>query len=116
MYIKYIHRNKKRIFDKNDTRCAKTKTAIDASIVQVPRQRNTREENKQVREGVTPASVHDSVILEDLLDESEAGQPVYADSAYSGKNCDTAIKAARMENFALDKAFGDPGSAICDMR
>ncbi len=27
---------------------------IDASIVQVPRQRNTREENKQVREGKVP--------------------------------------------------------------
>jgi hypothetical protein len=27
---------------------------IDASIVQVPRQRNTREENKQVREGNVP--------------------------------------------------------------
>ena len=34
---------------------------------------------------VTPASVHDSVMLEDLLDTDEADQPVYADSAYSGK-------------------------------
>ena len=128
---------------------------IDASIVRVPRQRNTREENEQVREGIipedwksnqnkleqkdldadwtkkngttsfgyknhikinkgsklitfyviTPASVHDSVILEDLLDENEAGQPVYADSAYSGKNCDTAIKAAPMENLTHEKAY-----------
>jgi len=128
---------------------------IDASIVQVPRQRNTREENEQVREGIipdewkgnqnkleqkdidadwtkkngktffgyknhikinkgsklitfyaiTPASVHDSIILEDLLEETDSGQPVYADSAYSGKNCDKAIKAARMENLTHEKAY-----------
>ena len=128
---------------------------VDASIVQVPRQRNTREENKQVREGtipedwksnpnkleqkdldadwtkkngktffgyknhikinngsklimfyqVTPASVHDSATLEDLLDENEASQPLYADSAYSGKNCDTVIKAAQMENRTHEKAY-----------
>jgi len=128
---------------------------IDASIVQVPRQRNTREENKQVREGnipedwqnnpnkleqkdldadwtmkngktffgyknhikidngsklitfyqVTPASVHDSAMLKDLLDDNEAGQPVYADTAYSGKNCDTVIKAAQMENRTHEKGY-----------
>jgi IS5 family transposase len=128
---------------------------IDASIVQVPRQRNTREENKQVREGkvpedwhnkpnkleqkdldadwtkkngktffgyknhikinngsklitnyqVTPASVHDSVMMEDLLDPDEADQPVYADSAYSGKNCDKAIKAVKMKNLTHEKAY-----------
>ena len=128
---------------------------IDASIVQVPRQRNTREENKQVREGIipedwknkqnkleqkdldadwtkkngktffgyknhikvdngsklissyaiTPASVHDSVMLEDLLEESDEGQPAYADSAYSGKNCDKAIKAAGMDNLTHEKAY-----------
>jgi IS5 family transposase len=128
---------------------------VDASIVQVPRQRNTREENKQVREGtipdewkdkpnkleqkdldanwtkkngetffgyknhikidkgsklitlfaITPASVSDSAILEDLLDPNEAGQPLYADSAYSGKNCDQAIKSANMENRTHEKAY-----------
>jgi IS5 family transposase len=128
---------------------------IDASIVQVPRQRNTREENKQVRDGeipeewkdkpnkleqkdldadwvkkngktfygyknhvkidngsklitfyaITAASVHDSQILEDLLDENEAGQPLYADSAYSGKNCAKAIKAAKMKNRTHEKAY-----------
>lgn len=128
---------------------------VDASIVQVPRQRNTREENKQVREGnipeewkdkpnkleqkdldadwvkkngktffgyknhikidkgsklisffaITAASVHDSVMLEDLLDTNEAGQPLYADSAYSGKNCDQAIQAAKMENHTHEKSY-----------
>jgi transposase, IS5 family len=128
---------------------------IDASIVQVPRQRNTREENKQVRDGeipekwkdkpnkleqkdldadwvkkngktfygyknhikidngsklitfyaITAASVHDSAVLEDLLDENEAGQPLYADSAYSGKNCAKAITSAKMENRTHEKAY-----------
>jgi IS5 family transposase len=128
---------------------------IDASIVQVPRQRNTREENKQVRDGeipeewkdkpnkleqkdldadwvkkngktffgyknhikidngsklitfyaITAASVHDSAVLEDLLDKNEAGQPLYADSAYSGKNCAKAITSAKMENRTHEKAY-----------
>jgi len=128
---------------------------IDASIVQVPRQRNTREENKQVRDGeipeewkdkpnkleqkdldadwvkkngktffgyknhikidngsklitfyaITAASVHDSAMLEDLLDENEAGQPLYADSAYSGKNCAKVIESAKMENRTHQKAY-----------
>lgn len=128
---------------------------IDASIVQVPRQRNTREENKQVREGdipeewknnpnkleqkdldadwvkkngktffgyknhikidngsklitfyaITAASVNDSRMLEDLLDENESGQPLYADSAYSGKNCAKAIKAVGMKNCTHEKGY-----------
>jgi len=126
---------------------------IDASIVQVPKQRNTREENKQVREGITPeewknnpnkleqkdldadwtkknnktyfgyknhisadngsklitfyritqASVHDSQMMEDLLAGNESGQPVFADSAYTGPNCENAIKAAGMENLTHEK-------------
>ena len=128
---------------------------IDASIIQVPRQRNTRDENKQVREGnipedwqnnpnkleqkdldadwtkkhgktffgyknhikinngsklitfyrVTFASVHDSVMLEDLLDKNEAGQPFFGDTAYSGKNCDALIQAAHMENRTHEKGY-----------
>ena len=128
---------------------------IDASIIQVPRQRNTRDENKQVREGnipedwqnnpnklvqkdldadwtkkngktffgyknhikinngsklitfygVTPASVHDSAMLDDLLDENEAGQPFFGDTAYSGKNCDALIQAAQMVNRTHEKGY-----------
>jgi len=44
-------------------------------------------------------------MLEDLLEESDEDQPVYADSAYSGKNCDTAIKAAGMDNLTHEKAY-----------
>jgi IS5 family transposase len=103
---------------------------IDASIVEAPRQRNSREENRQIKAGqipedwseqkkrqkdtdarwtkkngqnyygyknhidvdvkhklirdyeVTPASIHDSQVFEDLLDEDNSSRDVWADSAY----------------------------------
>ena len=103
---------------------------IDASIVEAPRQRNSREENRQIKAGqipedwseqkkrqkdtdarwtkkngqnyygykshidvdvkhklirdyeVTPASVHNSQVFEDLLDEDNSSRDVWADSAY----------------------------------
>ena len=32
----------------------------------------------------TPANIHDSQVVEPLLDKSDAGQPLYADSGYCG--------------------------------
>lgn len=106
---------------------------VDASFVEVPKQRNSSDENKQIKGGGTPtgwkknkraqkdvdarwskkngqnfygykdhvkadarsklitgyevttATVHDSQMLEPLLDETDAGTPVYADKAYIGK-------------------------------
>lgn len=107
---------------------------VDASIVEVPIQRNTRDENKQLKEGnipkdwdenkqrqkdtdaqwvthngksyfgykdhlkadsktkiitdykVTPANVHDSEVVDELLDKKEdSGQPLHGDCAYSSK-------------------------------
>jgi IS5 family transposase len=104
---------------------------IDASIVEAPRQRNSREENRQIKAGqmpedwsypkkrqkdtdarwtkkngqtyyygyknhinvdvkhklirdyeVTSASVHDSQVFEELLDEGNSSRDVWADSAY----------------------------------
>ena len=103
---------------------------VDASIVPVPKQRNSREENQRIKQGeipedwseqkkrqkdtdarwtkkngqnyygyknhidvdvkhklirsyeVTPASVHDSQVFEDLLDEDNSSRDVWADSAY----------------------------------
>jgi len=103
---------------------------IDASIVEAPRQRNSREENRQIKAGQTPegwtdqkkrqkdtdarwtkhngqnhygyknhinvdvkhklirdyevtaASIHDSQVFEDLLDEGNSSRDVWADSAY----------------------------------
>jgi IS5 family transposase len=108
---------------------------IDASFVEVPRQRNSRGENKEIKNGDTPekwklnphklsqkdvdarwtkknnvsfygyknhvkadvktkfvekyavtdASVHDSQTVDALLDETDIGQELYADSAYTGE-------------------------------
>lgn len=119
---------------------------IDASFVKVPVQRNTPDENDQIKGGdrpdwdepkarqkdtdadwtrkgnerhygykqhvkadvesklitnfeVTPASVHDSNVFEELLDKQDAGTRVYADSAYHSE-----------ERIAILKALGiDPG-------
>ena len=114
---------------------AKTGQIVDASFLEAPRQRNTREENLLVKAGKTPeawqnkpnklrqkdldarwtkknkmvfygyknhikadsgsklissyavsdASVHDSQETETLIDRSDAGQPFYGDSAYTGQ-------------------------------
>ena len=109
---------------------AKKGKIVDASIVAVPKQRNTRDENKSIQNGdvpedwndnqkrqkdtdarwmkkngvnhfgyknhididvkhklirsyeVTPASVHDSNVFEELLDENNSSKDVWADSAY----------------------------------
>lgn len=108
---------------------------VDASFVEAPRQRNSKEENDLIKSGIVPkswkeqpakmrqkdtdarwtkknnqsyygyknhtkvdvksklvtgyvvsdASVHDSQTLDDLLDEADRGQCLYADSAYVGQ-------------------------------
>ena len=126
---------------------------IDASFVEAPRQRNSREENQNIKDGIVPqdwedapnklaqkdldarwtkknnvafygykdhvkvdeksklilgyqvtdASVHDSQPLEDLLSKKDKGQPLYADSAYTGEEQEKAIKKARMINQVHEK-------------
>lgn len=114
--------------------CARKGQIIDASIVGAPRQRNSREENRQIKAGqvpedwsdqkkrqkdtdarwtkkngqnyygyknhinvdvkhklirdyeVTPASVHDSQVFEELLDEDNRSRDVWADSAYRSED------------------------------
>ena len=136
---------------------------VDASFVEVPRQRNTREENAKIKEGGTPedweeeenkpklaqkdvdarwtkknnetfygykdhiktdakskiitayevtsASVHDSQVLDSLTDTSDAGKPLYADSAYVGqdemldkKKIDSKIHEKGCRNLPLNEA------------
>ena len=85
--------------------CAMGGQIIDASIVPVPRQRNKKDENEQIKAGkshygyknhinvdrchklvrrydVTSASVHDSQVVEDILDDDNTASGVWADSAY----------------------------------
>jgi IS5 family transposase len=126
---------------------------VDASFVEVPRQRNSREENQKIKEGIVPedwgddpnklvqkdldarwakkknqvfygykdhvkvdekskliigyevtdASVHDSQPLKDLLNKKDKGQPLYADSAYTGEEQEKVIEKAGMINKVHEK-------------
>lgn len=126
---------------------------VDASFVEVPKQRNTKEENQKIKEGtvpesiskkpskqaqkdtdarwtkknnvsyfgyknhvkvdvhsklilkyeVTDASVHDSQIIEPLLEETDRDLIFYADSAYTGEQQAKAIETAGMKNLVCSK-------------
>lgn len=128
---------------------------IDASFTLTPRQRNTKEENKQIKEGkgdelwkdkpnkkrhkdidarwtkknnetfygyknhakvdtkskfideyvVTDASVHDSQPLDDLLTTKDKGQPLHADSAYTGEEQEKVIEKYEMINQVHEKGY-----------
>ncbi len=128
---------------------------IDASFTVVPRQRNTRDENKKIKNGegddlwkdkpnkkrhkdidarwtkkngetfygyknhakvdakskfiktykTTDASVHDSQVLDDLLDEKDKDQDLHADSAYTGKDQDEIIAKYEMKNQVHEKGY-----------
>jgi transposase, IS5 family len=126
---------------------------IDASIIEVPVQRNSRDENKEIKEGnipeswddkkkshkdtdarwtkkngddyfgyknhikadsrkkfiddycVTEASVHDSIAGKDLLNKKDAGQPLHADSAYTGEAFEKAVIKAKMINRIHEKGY-----------
>ena len=121
---------------------------IDATIVSVPRQRNTKEENETIKAGKTPegweqqpaknaqkdkdarwtkkndasffgyknhlgvdkahklirkwdatdASVHDSQTLDDVLDLSNTGKGVWADSAYRSVQIEAGLKAKGLQS------------------
>lgn len=126
---------------------------IDASFVEVPKQRNKRDENTQIKEGkvpeqwknnpnklrqkdvdarwtkknninyygykdhikgdsksklitkykVTDASVHDSQVTEELIEPSDKGQPLWADSAYSGEPIANMLNKKKMKNQIHEK-------------
>lgn len=129
---------------------------IDASFVEVPKQRNSREDNDTIKKGeipksfnenlnkkaqkdtdarwtkkrnvsyfgyknhvktdsesklitqykVSPANEHDSQALEELLEEkTDAQQPLYADSAYTGEEQEQTIKKAKMTNKVCEKGY-----------
>ena len=54
---------------------------------------------------VTDASVHDSQALENLLDENDANQNLYADSAYTGQDQEKTIKDMKMEGKVCEKGY-----------
>jgi len=126
---------------------------VDASFVEAPRQRNSREDNKKIKSGngsdlwkdkpnkarqkdidarwtkknfqnyygyknhakvdaksklidsyqVSDASVHDSQTLDDLLQEQDKGQELYADSAYVGQ--ETTLSKHRVKDQIHQKGY-----------
>ena len=133
---------------------AKEGSIIDASFVEAPRQRNTREENKEIKEEgtrpegfekttskgrqkdcaarwtkknnvsyygyknhakvdaktkliddytTTSASVHDSQVFEELIDEKD--QAVLADSAYTSAKSEEHLIKCNAEEFLIGKAY-----------
>ena len=137
------HKLIRKLFDKFNAFLAES--GFVATIVRVPTQRNTRDENKAIKEGknppvenwsdakkrqkdtdarwvqkngknyygyknhveadvnykiirdykVTDASVHDSNVFEELLDESNTSRDVYADSAYRSAKSEANLKEGR---------------------
>jgi IS5 family transposase len=129
---------------------------VDASFVEVPRQRDSRQENKHIKDTgtaphewkvkphklaqkdvdarwtkknnatfygyknhiiadtrtkliekyiVTDASVHDSQAMEQLLTEKDEGQPLYADSAYTGEDQEAVYKKKKVINKINEKGY-----------
>lgn len=129
---------------------------VDASFVEVPIQRNTKEENEQIKNGgipasfeenpnkkeqkdvdarwtkknhvsyfgyknhikidaasklitgyvITNASVHDSQVLDDILDiKKDREENLYADSAYRGQKQDKIIEEKKMNNEVCEQGY-----------
>jgi len=128
---------------------------IDASFVEVPKQRNSKEKNEQIKSGtipkefidnpnklaqkdtdarwtkknnetyfgyknhvkqdagskfitgytVTDASVHDSQVIDELLNENDQNEDFYADSAYTGENQESIIEKRKMKNKVCEKGY-----------
>lgn len=47
--------------------------------------------------------MHDSQVIEELLEPSDKGQPLWVDSAYSGEPIANAIKTKKMKNRIHEK-------------
>lgn len=128
---------------------------VDASFIEVPRQRNSKEENEQIKKGETPesfennpnkkrqkdidakwtkkgsenyygyknhvksdsksklivkyeitsAAVHDSQVIDNLLDKKDKEEDFYADSAYTGEEQEKTIAKYQMKNKVHEKGY-----------
>ena len=134
---------------------AKKGMILDATFMEVPRQRNSREENEQIKNDQTPdkwkenesklnqkdvdarwtqkndenhygykdhinvdakhkiirkyvvtsAEVHDSQVVEDILDPMNEDQSVYADSAYRSKEIDEKLEKLQYRNRVHERPY-----------
>jgi transposase, IS5 family len=128
---------------------------VDASFVEVPKQRNSKQDNELIKDGkipekfndnphklaqkdtdarwtqkgnvnyfgyknhiktdakskiitkylVTDASVHDSQVLDNLLDSNDEGENFYADSAYTGEKQEAVIETKKVINQVCQRAY-----------
>ena len=127
---------------------------VDASFVEVPVQRNSREDNDDIKEGkvpedwseekrrqkdtdarwkkqngkkyfgcknhlktdtnnklvtavkVTSANVHDSQMIESLLQKEDAGEPIYSDSTYRSESIEPICVNNGDKSFMHEKGYG----------
>ena len=143
---------------------AKKGQIVDASFVEVPKQRNNRQDNETVKQGKTPAdwekhpdklcqkdvdarwtkkngqsyygykdhvnvdvkhkmireyevtsaNVHDSVVLDDVLDKDNTSSSLWADSAYQSKETRERLKKKRIKNNIHRK--GNRSKALSDFQ
>jgi transposase, IS5 family len=128
---------------------------VDASFIEVPKQRNSKSDNELIKKGeipekfmdnphklaqkdtdarwtkkggvsffgyknhvktdaksklitkykVTDAAVHDSQVLDDLLDSKDEGQDLHADGAYTGEQQTACIAEKKMINQVCERAY-----------
>lgn len=132
---------------------AQSGNIVDASFVEAPKQRNSREENEEIKNGKTPenwneskkrqkdtdakwttkggkrhfgyknhvkackkskliktyavsdASVHDSQVLENLIEEADSNHEVYGDSAYSGEPIKKILDSMNIRSRIHEKGY-----------
>jgi IS5 family transposase len=56
---------------------------------------------------VTVASTHDSVVLNELVNEADGGKPLHADSAYTGEEIEQVLEELNIENKVCEKGYRD---------
>jgi transposase, IS5 family len=92
---------------------------IDATFVEVPRQRNSRDDNEKIKNGegpddwsdrkkahkVTDASVHDSRELDNILDPNNDSDDLWADSAYRSNAQDARLKEKGYTSHIHERAY-----------
>lgn len=151
--IKLLFEKFNKVLEEQQGVITKTGTIVDASFVDVPKQRNTWEENKMIKQGVVPpawknqphklsqkdtdarwvkkneethfgyknhvkadtesvvitdyvvtdAAVHDSQTLDELIDAEQAGENLFADSAYKSTATDAKLEEMGVQNFIHEK-------------
>ncbi len=54
---------------------------------------------------VTPANIHDSRVLENLMENVDFGQPLYADSSYRSESLEVYCSQLEIESWIHEKGY-----------